>query len=553
MKDQKSVLKIHAKDNVLVALTDLEKGATITFEDNVYTVQNNIAAKHKFVTEDLATGDSVYMYGVLVGKAKKAIAKGDLISTTNLIHDTEHYAVQDSNEQEVWQAPDVSKFINKTFKGYHRADGKVGTENNWLIIPLVFCQNRNVEVLKQALVEKLGYGKKQHLGLDVDALINDYKAGVSTDAILEKNILTDGEDQSKNPLFPNVDGIKFLTHDGGCGGATSDAITLCNLLAGYINNPNVAGATVLSLGCQHAQASILQDALSRMAADNQKPVYVLEQQQSVSEKELLAEAVKKSFVGLIEANKMERQPAPLSKLVIGLECGGSDGFSGISANPTLGYVSDLIVGLGGATVLSEFPELNGVEQELINRCTSPEKATKFSHIMSTYNSKAEALGAAFSMNPSPGNIKDGLITDAIKSAGAAKKGGTSPIEDVLDYTEQVTKSGLNLLCTPGNDVESTTGLAGSGCNIILFTTGLGTPTGNPITPVVKVSSNTKLFEKMPDIIDFNTGAIIEGSATIETTGEDLLDYIIEVASGKQTKARQLRQDDFIPWKRGMSL
>lgn len=553
METKQNVLKIHEKDNVIVALTDLKKGDKITFENHVYELQNDISAKHKFVTETLAEGDPVYMYGVLVGKAKKEILKGDIISTTNLIHDTEKYGVNSSEEKEVWQAPDVSKFVNKTFNGYHRADGKVGTENNWLIIPLVFCQNRNVEVLKQALVEKLGYGKKQHLGLDVDALINDYKSGVSAEAILEKNILKDGEDTSKNLLFPNVDGVKFLTHDGGCGGATSDAITLCNLLAGYINNPNVAGATVLSLGCQHAQASILQDALGKMADANNKPVYILEQQQSVSEKELLAEAVKKTFVGLMEANKIERKPANLSKLVIGLECGGSDGFSGISANPTLGYVSDLIVGLGGATVLSEFPELNGVEQELINRCTSTEKAKKFSHIMSTYNSKAEALGAAFSMNPSPGNIKDGLITDAIKSAGAAKKGGTSPVQDVLDYTEQVVTSGLNLLCTPGNDVESTTGLAGSGCNVILFTTGLGTPTGNPITPVVKVSTNSTLFNKMSDIIDFNTGSIIEGSKTIEQAGEELLDFVIEVASGKQTKARQLRQDDFIPWKRGMSL
>ncbi|MDN3665546.1 UxaA family hydrolase [Algibacter miyuki] len=553
METKQNVLKIHEKDNVIVALADLKKGDKITFENQVYELQNDISAKHKFVTETLAEGDPVYMYGVLVGKAKKEILKGDIISTTNLIHDTEKYGVNSSEEKEVWQAPDVSKFVNKTFNGYHRADGKVGTENNWLIIPLVFCQNRNVEVLKQALVEKLGYGKKQHLGLDVDALINDYKSGVSAEAMLEKNILKDGEDTSKNLLFPNVDGVKFLTHDGGCGGATSDAITLCNLLAGYINNPNVAGATVLSLGCQHAQASILQDALGKMADANNKPVYILEQQQSVSEKELLAEAVKKTFVGLMEANKIERKPANLSKLVIGLECGGSDGFSGISANPTLGYVSDLIVGLGGATVLSEFPELNGVEQELINRCTSTEKAKKFSHIMSTYNSKAEALGAAFSMNPSPGNIKDGLITDAIKSAGAAKKGGTSPVQDVLDYTEQVVTSGLNLLCTPGNDVESTTGLAGSGCNVILFTTGLGTPTGNPITPVVKVSTNSSLFNKMNDIIDFNTGSIIEGSKTIEQAGEELLDFVIEVASGKQTKARQLRQDDFIPWKRGMSL
>jgi len=261
-----------------------------------------------------------------------------------------------------------------------------------------------------------------------------------------------------------------------------------------------------------------------------------------------------TFVGLIEANNLKREPAPLNKLVIGLECGGSDGFSGISANPTLGYVSDLIVGLGGSTVLSEFPELNGVEQELINRCVDIKKANKFDKIMSTYNEKARALGAPFSMNPSPGNIKDGLITDAIKSAGAAKKGGSSPVNDVLDYTEQVVIPGLNLLCTPGNDVESTTGLAGSGANLILFTTGLGTPTGNPIAPVVKVSTTTKLFKKMNDIIDFNTGAIIEGEKTIKETGQELLDFVIKVSSGEiQTKARKLMQDDFIPWKRGMSL
>ena len=554
MESQQKILKIHPKDNVLVALTDLKKGTVLTYEGCTYELQSDIAAKHKFTTNLLAKGDQIYMYGVLVGKAKKEILKGGLISTTNIVHDTETYSTEDLKVKEAWLVPDISKFKNRTFQGFQRADGSVGTENNWLIIPLVFCQNRNIEVLKQALVEKLGFGKKQHLGLNVDTLIESYKSGASNDTILEKNILIEAEEHLKNPLFPNISGIKFLTHDGGCGGATSDAITLCNLLAGYINNPNVAGATVLSLGCQHAQASILEKALSKMAPQNKKPVYILEQQQSHSEKEFLAEAVKKTFVGLIEANKIERKPAPLNKLVIGLECGGSDGFSGISANPTLGYVSDLIVGLGGTTVLSEFPELNGVEQELINRCTDTNKAKKFSHIMSTYNAKAEALGAAFSMNPSPGNIKDGLITDAIKSAGAAKKGGTSPIEDVLDYTEQVVNPGLNLLCTPGNDVESTTGLAGSGANVILFTTGLGTPTGNPITPVVKVSSNTKLYQKMNDIIDFNTGPIIEGEMTIKETGEALLNYVIKVASGEeQTKARKLMQDDFIPWKRGMSL
>ena len=554
MKNYQKILQIHPNDNILVALTDLKKGDQILFEDRLYVLQNDIAAKHKFAKIDFVKGASIFMYGVLVGKATKGILKGGLISTSNIVHDTEAYSVQEVAAKTPWVAPDLSRFQNKSFDGYHRADGSVGTENNWLIIPLVFCQNRNVEVLKETLVEKLGFGKKRHLEFNVDKLIDAYKAGDSSASILGKSIIEEADELTKNPLFPNVDGVRFLTHDGGCGGAASDAIALCNLLAGYINNPNVAGATVLSLGCQHAQASILENVLAKMAPNNQKPVYILEQQQSNSEKELIAEAVKKTFVGLIEVNKIERQPAPLSKLVIGLECGGSDGFSGISANPTLGYVSDLVVGLGGATVLSEFPELHGVEQELINRCENRNNAKKFAHIMSTYNEKAEALGAAFSMNPSPGNIKDGLITDAIKSSGAAKKGGTSPVKDVLDYTEQVVQPGLNLLCTPGNDVESTTGLAGSGANVILFTTGLGTPTGNPISPVVKVATNTKLFDKMNDIIDFNTGTIIEGKTTIEETGEELLHFVIQVASGEiQTKARKLMQDDFIPWKRGMSL
>lgn len=551
--NRQEILKIHSKDNVLVALTDLVKGTELSFENQTYILVDNIPAKHKFATENFKVGDPIYMYGVLVGRAKKEIANGGLITTENLEHDTEHYSADQVVEKIKWQAPDISKFKDKTFLGYHRTNGTVGTENNWLIIPLVFCQNRNVEVLKNALVDKLGFGKQQHLGLNVDTLIETYKSGGSAEAILEQDILKEADDVYKNPLFPNVDGIRFLTHDGGCGGSTSDAIALCHLLAGYINNPNVAGATVLSLGCQHAQSKILQEALNKMAPNNDKPVYFLEQQHMNSEKELLAEAVKKTFVGLMEANKVERQPATLDKLVIGLECGGSDGFSGISANPVLGYVSDLLVGLGGSTVLAEFPELNGVEQELINRCQSKEKADKFSDIMAVYNEKATLLGGGFSANPSPGNIKDGLITDAIKSAGAAKKGGTSPVEDVLDYTEQVVKPGLNLLCTPGNDVESTTGLAGSGTNIILFTTGLGTPTGNPITPVIKVSSNTKLFNRMNDIIDFNTGGVIDGEATIEETGEQLLDFLIEVASGKQVKARKLEQNDFIPWKRGMSL
>ncbi len=554
MKLKSKILKIDPLDNVLVALSDLQMGETIENDGFSICLNENISAKHKFAIKEIGIGDTIYMYGVVVGRAKKQIKRGEAITTQNVIHEIEEYSIPSKNNNISWDCPESELFSKKTFLGYHRDNGSVGTENNWLVIPLVFCQNRNIETLKNTILKGLGYENQSKQKFDITELIDKYKSGTSERDLMNVNIITDNKKKQKNPLFPNVDGIYFLTHDGGCGGATSDAVTLCNLLAGYINNPNVAGATILSLGCQHAQISILERSIKRIAPNSKKTVFFLEQQQSNSETEYISEAIKKTFIGLVGANKNFRKPAPLSKLIIGLECGGSDGFSGISANPTLGYVSDLIVGLGGSAILSEFPELNGVEQELINRCNDVKKAEKFAKIMNEYDTKATASGAGFSANPSPGNIKDGLITDAIKSAGAAKKGGTSPVVDVLDYTEQLVNPGLNLLCTPGNDVESTTGLAGSGANIILFTTGLGTPTGNPAAPVIKVSTNTPLFNKMDDIIDFNTGTIIEGLETIESCGKELLSYIIKVASGEvEINARRLGQNDFIPWKRGLSL
>ena len=556
MKLKSKILKIHPDDNVIVALVDLFKGDEMINETCSFVLISDVKAKHKFSTQDLKIGDEIYMYGVIVGKAKKEIAIGEVINTQNIIHETEKYSVPKTNQKINWVGPKIDAYTKKTFLGYHRENGSVGTENNWLVIPLVFCQNRNIETLKNTILKGLGYENSSKQSYDLKELIHKYKTGATESELMQVDVITNNNNnkKQKNTIFPNIDGIHFLTHEGGCGGSTSDALTLCHLLAGYINNPNVAGATVLSLGCQHAQMSILNGALKRIAPNSNKPVFFLEQQQSSSEPKYIARAIKKTFIGLIEANKISRKPASLSNLTIGLECGGSDGFSGISANPTLGYVSDLVVELGGTTILSEFPELNGVEQELIDRCVDKEKAKKFAQIMRSYNNKATALGAGFYANPSPGNIKDGLITDAIKSAGAAKKGGTSPVVDVLDYTEQVVTPGLNLLCTPGNDVESTTGLAGSGANIILFTTGLGTPTGNPAVPVIKVSTNTQLYNKMNDIIDFNTGSIIEGRETIASCGEELLSYIIKVASGEiEINARRLGQNDFIPWKRGLSL
>ncbi len=326
------------------------------------------------------------------------------------------------------------------------------------------------------------------------------------------------------------------------------------MLAAYADHPNVAGVTLLSLGCQHLQ---VQDFLNDLKARNpkfDKPLLIFEQQQSQSEEQLITQAIQKTFLGLVEANKSERKPAPLSELCIGVKCGGSDGFSGISANPAVGYCADLVVALGGKILLAEFPELCGVEQELVDRSVDRPTAEKFIHLMRSYDKQAHEVGSGFHMNPSPGNIRDGLITDAIKSAGAAKKGGTSPVADVLDYTEPATKPGLSLVCTPGNDVEATTGKAASGATLILFTTGLGTPTGNPVCPTIKIATNSSLANRMKDIIDIDTGPIIEGERSIEEMGEEILEYCIRAASGEIIpKAVQLNQDDFIPWKRGVSL
>ncbi len=546
-------LRIHPADNVLVALKDLPAGKMIAADKDPFELKEPIKAKHKIAAKDLLEGNDIIMYGVLVGRAVEPIPKGGLLTTKNIVHASSGFSVQARNID--WEKPDTSKFANRTFLGYHRADGKVGTANYWLVIPMVFCENRNVTILKEALVEKLGYTRKSIYQEKTAVLVELYQRGAAMDAILQADINTQNISGQINPrLFENIDGIKFLTHDMGCGGTRSDSNALCGLLAGYIAHANVAGATVLSLGCQHAQADILKEEVEKRLGAFQKPLLIFEQQIEGTEEQLVNEALKQTFVGLIEANRQNRAPASLDKLCIGLECGGSDGFSGISANPAIGYTSDLLVALGGSVILSEFPELCGVEQDLSDRCLDETKAEKFIHLMKTYNALAEAGGSGFYANPSPGNIKDGLITDAIKSAGAAKKGGSSPVVDVLDYPEFVTKPGLNLLCTPGSDVESTTAEVGAGANVVLFTTGLGTPTGNPISPVIKLSTNTALAEKMPDIIDINCGTIIDGKETIEQAGERVLNFVIEVASGHiKPKSVELEQDDFIPWKRGVSL
>lgn len=537
---QKKVLKVNPKDNVIVALLDLSAGESVHLDGAEYTVAKDIKAKHKFAAVDFQEGDQIIMYGVIVGKANQHIEKGEVITTENVKHQSAK--VEGKTETLGWIPPNVDRWKDRTFMGYHREDGQVGTENIWLFFPLVFCENKNIETLKDIFEKELLHEKASKHQLLLRSLLN---GGETSDTAVEE--------KEDTRVFKNID-VRFITHQGGCGGIRQDAEALGRLFAGYVNNPNVAGATVLSLGCQNLQVQIFMDALHALAPDSKKPIVVYEQQKSGTIDEMLTGVIKDSYEGIKQANNIERKPAPITKLNIGLECGGSDGFSGISANPVLGEVSDIMAAVGGTTMLAEFPELCGVEQELVNRCINDEDGVKFLQLMKDFEKSVVAAGSGFDMNPSPGNIKDGLITDAMKSAGAAKKGGSAPIVEVLDFTEYATKPGLNLLCTPGNDAECTTALVGSGATVVLFTTGLGTPMGNPIAPVIKISSNTILAEKMSDIIDFNAGTVISGDKTIPEAADELLEYIIKVASGEvKTKADLLNQNDFIPWRRGVSL
>jgi altronate hydrolase len=544
-----TVLQLDPRDNVLVALTTLDLGTQVRFgaaaSPASCMVMQTIPAKHKMAIKDLKPGDLIFMYGMVVGEVVEAIPRGGLLTTSNIRHRAGDYTV--ARHPASMAIPDASPWAGRTFMGFHRADGQVGTRNYWIVLPLVFCENRNVEQMREALEEELGYGRAN----------NNYRRHVRD--LIQRQDSGRGVTEMAAPahrerVFPNLDGIRFLPHHGGCGETRQDSQALCGLLAGYIHHPNVAGATVLSLGCQHAQASLLMEELRARDPQLRKPVLIVDQQSSGRESTLMEQALDRTFAALAEADRFQRAPAPLSALTVGLQCGGSDGFSGISANPTVGYVSDLIVGAGGTTMLSEFPELHGVEQELIDRCTTDELAARFSNLMQTYAARARAVQSDFAFNPSPGNIRDGLITDAIKSAGAARKGGASPISGVLDYPEYVTARGFNLQCTPGNDVESVTAQVGAGSNIVLFTTGLGTPTGNPIAPVIKISTNSMLAERMSDIIDFDAGGIVSGRSSIRDCAEKLLELSIEVASGERyTKSELRHQNDFIPWRRGVSL
>ncbi|MEE4164594.1 MAG: altronate dehydratase family protein [Desulfocapsaceae bacterium] len=546
---QKTVLQIDEHDDLVVALQPLDKGESFTINDIKVVLQQNIPAKHKFAGRSFTIGERATMYGITVGEVILPIEQGELITTDNLRHATSE--PDTTTLRQHWSPPAPPADLPEGFMGYARSNATAGTANHWIFVPLVFCSNQELLIIKDVLPKVLGITRPTRYESFTEELVRTIQrdeAGAESMSIQSHTI------SPPTPVFANIDGIKFLTHSLGCGGTRADARLLCGLLADYITHPNVAGATVISLGCQNAEISLLKEEVAKRTAKLDKPLFFFDRQAWDGPGDMTEAMIRQTMIGLQEADKTSRSLVPLSRLTVGVECGGSDGFSGISANPVIGRSVDHFVAAGASAILAEFPELCGVESELVSRCTTQKSADRFLALMSEYRRQAQMFGTDFDMNPSPGNIRDGLITDAMKSAGAAKKGGTAPIVDVLDYPEQVSRPGLSLLCTPGGDVESTTALVGAGANLVLFSTGLGTPTGNAIAPVLKISSNSTIARRLERMIDFDCGPIITGNATIGRLGEQLYKLCLQTAAGQyQAKAVRLGQDDFIPWKREVSL
>src|SRR5450755_1680594 len=324
------VLKIHPDDNVVVALSNLAKGDEVTVDGKKYKLVSDVPAKHKFAISDLNAGETVVMYGVMVGTAVSAIRQGEVITVSNLRHQASEFRAKVSNYS--WTPPDVSRWKERTFQGFRRPDGQVGTRNYWVVVPLVFCENQNVRVLREAFEKELGFAPREKYRNQVAELAALYRAG-KIDRIQGFEFGNAPSAVEDKKLFPNLDGIKFLTHQYGCGEPREDSRALCGLIASYIHHPNVAGATILSLGCQNAQASILREEIARRNPSFNKPLLIFDQQQSRLESTMLSDAIRETFLGLAKANEATRSAAPLSALTIGLKCGGSDGFSGITANP----------------------------------------------------------------------------------------------------------------------------------------------------------------------------------------------------------------------------
>lgn len=490
------LIKIHPADNVAVALEDIKKGETLSLGGESVIAAEDVARGHKIALRDIGKDAPVVKYGNPIGLAKEEIAAGQWVHVHNVrtgLSESADYIY----EHKTFDLPRVGE---KTFEGYRRADGRAAVRNELWVIPTVGCVN-----------------------------------SVAAALVRENQGLVQG----------SIDGLYTFAHPFGCSQIGEDHAQTRKLLAALARHPNAGGVLVLGLGCENLTMEQFKEELGEW--DDKRVKFLVCQQ--VEDELEAGGALLRELADY--AGGFRRETLPASELVVGLKCGGSDGLSGITANPAVGRFSDRLIALGGSTVLTEVPEMFGAENILFSRCENEAVFEQAVGMVNRFKNYFVSHGQVVYENPSPGNKAGGITTLEDKSCGCVQKGGSAQIVDVLDYADAVRKKGLSLLSAPGNDLVASTALTAAGAHIILFTTGRGTPFGAP-APTVKISTNTALFEKKGNWIDFNAGTVAQGE-DLDVAGDRLLDYVLRVASGERTKTEAHNAREISIFKDGVVL
>ncbi|UTV99950.1 altronate dehydratase [Marinomonas rhizomae] len=498
----KQTIRLHANDNVVIALSDLAEGSKLNEFD--ITLLSYVPRGHKVALKEIAKGDNVIRYGQIIGQATQAIAVGEHVHVQNMgmgEHLQDYAFSRNSNS-----LPPISPA--RTFNGYHRQNGKVGTRNYLGILTSVNCAGSVARFIEEAATK--------------------------TDFLKD---------------YPNIDGIVPIVHSTGCGMSSQGEgyQTLHRTLTGYANNPNFGGILLVGLGCEVLQVSSLVDSQEPSAAFRYMTI-----QSEGGTRKTIEKGLQELHLLAQKANKATREPAPVSEIMVGMQCGGSDGYSGITANPALGYASDLLVRHGGTTILSETSEVYGAEHLLTRRAVSTEVGKKLIDRIHWWEDYCARNGGEMDNNPSPGNKNGGLTTILEKSLGAVAKSGSAPLTDVYLFGEAIDKKGFVFMDSPGFDPCSVTGQVASGANMIIFTTGRGSVSGYKPTPCIKLATNTEMYRRLQEDMDLNCGDIVTSGVSIEEKGTELFELIIRIASGEETKSEALGFGgaEFVPWQIG---
>jgi altronate hydrolase len=498
---------VDPKDNVAVVKKETAAGLELLLPDNtLLEIRSSVPPGHRFATTDIQAGDFVLQFGQPIGTSL-GIKQGEQITHDNMSDEVP--IVRDLPDKLHTPAPDYFPVSERaTFMGFRRPDGRVGTRNYVLIVPTSMCASHEAQQIS-TIAEFTFYNRDK---------------------------------------FPNVDGVVAIPHNKGCGcqdGSTIDV--MLRTLSNYADHPNVGGVILIDLGCEKTNLAQVEKYLLKREKSFDKPVAKIGIQEIGGTQAAIQQGLKEVEQMLPEVNRTKREECSVSELVLGVKCGGSDGFSGISANPSLGRAADLLVRSGGTVLITEVPEFCGAEHLLANRAKDVETGRAIYRMVDWYKEYASKFGAVLNNNPSPGNVAGGLLNITIKSLGAIAKAGTTRVEGVIEYAETPSCRGLNLMQGPGYDQESTPGLVAAGATVVVFTTGRGTTIGNAIAPVIKLASNTPIFERMSNDLDLSAGGVIDGTETIDDVGQRVFAHVIEVASGLPAKAEIHKHREFQFW------